>query len=207
MKYNLAHLTQPSDQAVLGPIQDDEALFLFGLIRCTRINRILEVGGLHGYSAANFLAAVERSSEGVVYTVDIAQVPKLSAHHVVITKDATDLSAEDLDNEPVGLVFLDCHDFRAEVGLLDRLSGAGIINDHTYIAVHDTNLHPRCINGGAYEVAGGWVHQQCEREIVNLLHDRGWDCIPLETAAEVHDEKFPFRHGLTICRRFRRLLT
>jgi predicted O-methyltransferase YrrM len=45
----------------MGLIQDDEALFLFGLIRVVRIKRILEIGGLNGYSALNFLKALEHS--------------------------------------------------------------------------------------------------------------------------------------------------
>lgn len=46
--YSLSHLTQADDQRVGGPIQDDEALVLFALIRAMRLKRILEVGGLGG---------------------------------------------------------------------------------------------------------------------------------------------------------------
>ena len=55
--YNLSHLTQPDDQLVFGPVQDDEALFLYAVVRVMRLRRILEVGGLGGYSARNFLEA------------------------------------------------------------------------------------------------------------------------------------------------------
>jgi predicted O-methyltransferase YrrM len=57
-KYDLSHLTQPSHQNVSGPIQDDEALLLFALIRVMCMRRVLEVGGLFGYSATNFIQAV-----------------------------------------------------------------------------------------------------------------------------------------------------
>jgi O-methyltransferase len=63
--YNLRHLTQNSDQAVSGPIQDDEALFLYSLIRVMQMKRILEIGGLGGYSATNFVAAA--GPDGVVH--------------------------------------------------------------------------------------------------------------------------------------------
>ena len=32
VNYDLAHLTQPENQNVSGPIQDDEALFLYSII-------------------------------------------------------------------------------------------------------------------------------------------------------------------------------
>ena len=64
--YDLSHLTQPDDQVVVGPVQDDEALLLFALVRCMRLRRILEVGGLDGYSARNFLRAMGRG--GTLYT-------------------------------------------------------------------------------------------------------------------------------------------
>ena len=41
VRYNLNHLTQPDDQNKPGPIQDDEALLFFALIRVTPIKKIL----------------------------------------------------------------------------------------------------------------------------------------------------------------------
>ena len=41
--YDLTHLNQPSNQFVLGPIQDDEALFLYSIIRGSRLKYILEL--------------------------------------------------------------------------------------------------------------------------------------------------------------------
>jgi predicted O-methyltransferase YrrM len=67
--YALGHLTQADDQKVGGPIQDDEALLLFSMIRVMRLKRVIEFGGLGGYSARNFLEAVGR--DGIVYTVDL----------------------------------------------------------------------------------------------------------------------------------------
>lgn len=58
VKYDLSHLTQDDNQHVWGPIQDDEALFLYSIIRASRLKRIFEIGGLSGYSAQNFLNAV-----------------------------------------------------------------------------------------------------------------------------------------------------
>ena len=60
VKYDLNHLTQEDNQIVVGPIQDDEALFLYSLIRVKRIKCVLEIGGLNGYSSINFIKAMEK---------------------------------------------------------------------------------------------------------------------------------------------------
>ncbi len=49
-------------------MQDDEALLLYSVVRGMRLSRVLEIGGLSGYSAKNFLQAME-PMQGVVYTV------------------------------------------------------------------------------------------------------------------------------------------
>ena len=54
--YDLSHLTQETHHPG-GAIQDDEALLLFAMIRVMHLRRVLEIGGLDGYSARNFLAA------------------------------------------------------------------------------------------------------------------------------------------------------
>lgn len=46
--YNLEHLTQEDRQEVSGPIQDDEALFMFAIIRGMQIETVLEIVGLNG---------------------------------------------------------------------------------------------------------------------------------------------------------------
>ena len=73
-QYNLEHLIQTKEQKVIGPIQDDEALLLFALIKTCLIKNVIEIGGLNGYSANNFLEAV--GDNGSVITIDINLVPK-----------------------------------------------------------------------------------------------------------------------------------
>ena len=68
-EYNLSHLTQDSRQYVGGPIQDDEALVLYSIIKCMRIKTVLETGGDSGYSAKNFTEAV--GPDGLVFCCDI----------------------------------------------------------------------------------------------------------------------------------------
>jgi predicted O-methyltransferase YrrM len=212
VRYALDHLTQPEDQRVIGPIQDDEALVLYSIIRCSRLRRVLEIGGLSGYSAANFLAAVSQSGPGsVVYTIDNQpSVPVLGPNHRVIFKDARDVTASELDGEPVDLVFFDCHDI-VQMDIYARFVSEGIINDNTLLALHDTNLHydPLGLRQGAIGIDRdgneGYAHQPVERCMVNMFKDMGYDVMCLHTTPQKHHDGFPFRHGLTVCNKHKPL--
>jgi hypothetical protein len=50
--------------------------------------------------------------------------------------------------------------------------------------------------------------QKVEREMVNALHELGWDAFMLHPPFHVHTpapEGLPARHGVTIMQRFRKL--
>lgn len=203
-RYNLNHLTQPEEQNIPGSIQDDEALLLFALIRVTRIKRVLEFGAFPGYSARNFLEA-----GASVYSVDWGVdgvTPKISENHKVIVKNTADVTPEDLDNEPLDLVFFDCHAYEASLCAFHNLKRVGIITDKTIFAFHDTNLLPHELALGypdiSYEVECGWVFCPPERQLVNDFKEMGYDILNLGTNKEVHSEKFPYRCGLSIARKF-----
>jgi hypothetical protein len=207
VNYNLKHLTQADDQSIPGSIQDDEALFFFALIRVTRINRILEFGSYPGYSAKNFCEAI--GSNGKVYSVDWGVdgvTPQVADNHKVIVKNTADITSEDLDNEPIDLVFFDCHAYEAELCAFQNLKGAGIIDDKTIFAFHDTNLLPTENALGypniSYEVEGGWVFCPPERQLVNDFKEMGYDIFNLGTEAKVHNKDLPYRCGLSIARKF-----
>lgn len=209
--YDLRHLTQADEQSNPGPIQDDEALLLFALIRVTRIKRILELGSAYGYSAANFCAAI--GDHGTVYSVSIPEVcPKLADNHVVFHKDIVDLTPEDLGGEPIDLVFFDCHAYEAELCVFQRLRRAAVITDKTILVFHDTNLWPtrNAVNVEnapdwptlCYEVEGGWVFCPPERQLVNDFKEMGYDILNLGTDRSVHGPHLPYRCGLSIARKF-----
>jgi hypothetical protein len=205
--YNLNHLTQPDAQNNPGPIQDDEALLLFALIRVTRIKRILEFGSYPGYSAKNFCEAI--GSDGMVYSADWGVdgvTPRVAENHKVIVKNAGDVTPEDLDNKPIDLVFFDCHAYEAELCVFQNLKRAGIITVKTIFVFHDTNLLPSEDALGypniSYEVKGGWVFCPPERQLVNDFKEMGYDILNLETNRDVHGENLPYRCGLSIARKF-----
>ena len=89
---DLAHLSQPTPgwdgayprQMAMGPMQADEMLLLFGLVRSSAVARVLEIGGLQGTSAYNFLQALRCKHGGpvapMVITVDINPVHRWESH-------------------------------------------------------------------------------------------------------------------------------
>jgi hypothetical protein len=88
--YHMRHLgRQPRDGLISGPIQDEEALLLYALVRTAGVRRILEIGGLGGFSARNWLSAI-KCAKGIkaVYTVDIHEVPTIGVNHFAVKKDA-----------------------------------------------------------------------------------------------------------------------
>jgi predicted O-methyltransferase YrrM len=205
MHYDLTHLNQ-SHQNVWGPIQDDEALFLYSIIRGMRIERILEIGGLSGYSGLNFLQAVKYTDKGIVYTCDINQVPKLAKNHKVIIKNALNITLDDLDNLPIELIFFDCHDM-VQMYIFHHLVKNGLITDKTVLALHDTNLHYSPYNrwGPFIEKENGYAHQTVERNMVNIFKDLGYDIFSISTDQTKHSNEFPIRHGISVCQKFKYL--
>lgn len=193
--YDLSHLTQPGNQNLIGPIQDDEALFLFALIRCMRLKTILEIGSLNGYSASNFLKAIPK--DGILYTVDLNHVSNISINHKHIQKDCRHLSPNDINNQ-IDLIFFDCHMLNEQMEAYKNLLNYNIITDKTIIALHDTNLHPTKIVNWSYELEDGFCHQPVERQMVNQFKKMGYSAFLVHTEMNRHDENLPFRHGLTI---------
>jgi hypothetical protein len=216
VNYNLSHLTQDEDPWVIGPIQDDEALFLYSIIRGKRIKTVIEIGGLQGYSAQNFLQAV--GDNGHVYTVDIVKVNSLASNHHCIIKDARHINPDDLDNRFMEMIFLDCHDYDVQMEVYNTLLKQELIDNNTVIALHDTNLHyPNKQNKYCHgpknepipymidDKLVGYIHQPVERDMVNTFVDMGYHAFLLHTTADKHDELFPNRHGLTVMQKFTKL--
>lgn len=198
-KYDLSHLVQADDQVVAGPVQDDEALLLFAVIRTSRLRRVLELGGFTGYSAHNFLKAMSVfGDDRRVYTVDVNPVPLQGDGHVFIHKNARDVAADDVGNEPLDMVFFDCHDLTASTDLFSRLEAEALLTSRTLIVLHDTNLH--------YHVERkGVAHQPVERQLVMWLKHKGYDSVSFHTSSRDHGASLPYRHGVTIMQRFAEL--
>lgn len=203
-KFDISHLGQPANEDVSGPVQDSEALLLYALVKVCMVRKIIEVGGLDGYSCRNFLKAMGEG--GVMYTVDVNPVPVQAPNHIFIQSDIMHVEPERLGKEPFDLVFFDCHVYDAQMKFLERMEEAGLVDGNTILALHDTNPHPyKTVDFARQNQKGEWIHQTAEREMVNSLTERGWHAVCLHTQPERHGPHLPFRHGLTIMRRFERL--
>nr|WRJ70069.1 SAM-dependent methyltransferase [Oceanusvirus sp.] len=172
------------------------------------MKRVLEVGAAQGYSARNFLAAVDPFPGSVVVSIDKRQVPIKGNKHASVVDRVERVSAEQVaakipgDNKVLDLVFFDAHRL-TQMDLFRKLKDAGMITDRTVVALHDTNFHYAKHVPTAREVSKGvFVHQEAERVIAQTLKDEfGYDLVSARTDREDHDKTLPFRHGLTVCQK------
>jgi len=229
LSYDLAHIGwQGRKQDVVGPLQDDEALLLFALSRALGVNRVLEIGSLNGDSARNFLSAVRCTLRAKVISVDPSPtVPMLAENHVVVRKDAASLSSADLDNLPVELLLLDCHDYQASQKVVRRILSQQLLSATGLIVLHDTGLHPAGLNysgaphasigtkaGRSWQGAHGVdlqvpshrlhvMHQPVERLLAQWIEK--YDAHGNWQRLAVHDDfargAVSYRHGLTVMQR------
>ena len=223
MKYDLSHLTQNTTK-VRGPIQDDEALFLYALIRVIGIKYIVEIGSLEGYSTQNFLKAI--NGEGKVISIDPAfnnlyNIQDKNFCH--INNYCEKVSIKNLAIPRIDLLFFDCHQLIPQIDFLQRCIQNELVNDNTIIVLHDTDIKPvrnikkidrsmvRYVNNnrktrgntGVYPIKDALT----ERIMVNELMDMGY--VPLHAHANYHDcPKYieNYRHGITILSKPYRLL-
>lgn len=191
---------QGEAQRVIGPLQDDEALVLFSLACVSHVRRVLEVGGLLGDSARTFLAALQRKEGARMYTIDVNRVRVQDrVRHVVLRKDANQFTAADIGNEPVDLLFLDCHNYLVQQRLVQKVLSEGLLHPSGYIVLHDTGLHPKSHVRGSLPWPNAssqhWIHQPVERLLATWIAGAfpGWNRISFHD-----DDRRPFRHGLTV---------
>ena len=199
-KYDLSHLIQDNKQNVMGPIQDDEALFVYSIIKGMRLKTILEVGFGCGYSTTNFLKAVEE--DGCVISIDIENFNKIQQNHICIIKDVDNVQKEDIPVNELDMIFFDCHVYDGQLNLYKKLKDANIITDNTILVLHDTNVWFKNYTNKDEPVA----HQPVERRLVNYFYDIGYSPFCLHTQPKVHNENFPFRHGITVMSKFNKLI-
>jgi hypothetical protein len=193
MNYDLSHLTQDT-RRVYGPIQDDEALLLYALVRCLGVRVVIEAGGQTGYSARNFLAA---GADVVSIDINPMQVLDEERHTFVHSS----IGAVGMHQLPrCDLVFYDSHAEEEQYGFHKRAVAAGVINSRTTVVVHDTGLHSQQFVPWAVQCNLGWAHQPAERRFTERLVADGWQRV------HVHDDAASEpRHGLTILQRPRSL--
>lgn len=200
-------------ETVCGPVQRDEALLLYGLVRVLRPITVVEIGFLEGQSASNFLRALDPDARLYCFDVDprCARTAEERFGHdprlVFRLRSQTELTPEDVDGRRAELVFLDAsHDLalnQTTFAQLDALmTGDGIL------AVHDTGAVPRELFPPEHPLLRtrrDWVGdeyegQPGERAFVN------WVCEEYPEWRPVHlHSRQTIRCGITLLQRSRAL--
>lgn len=143
--YELRHLRH-DNPVRLGPLQDDEALLLYSLVRAVRPRTILEFGTSHGFSAINWMHAIADDPEARVFSYDILPYPTPLAiedadtRFVFIQKSQADFDPSDIDGRPIDVAFFDAgHLVEYSLQAFERIRP--VLSPVAIIAVHDTGLH------------------------------------------------------------------
>lgn len=205
---DLAHIPF-YDEIVLGPVQRDEAILLHGLVRTIRPLTVVEIGFYHGWSAYNFLAALDDDAR--LYSFDVDPVCDQVAQRrfgdeprfVYRRRAQQDLTPDDVDGREVDLVFIDgAHELDLNRAAFERL--VPMLAPAAIVGVHDTGTvlrewTPRWLEetipperwvGDAYE------HQPDERAFVNWLREAHPDFAQIH----LHTDRTP-RSGITLLQR------
>ena len=213
-----AHLRFFREETACGPIQREEALLLFALVRVLRPRVVVEFGFHRGHSALNFLLALPPGGE--LHSYDVAEssarlasrlfagVPGFHYHH----KSQEAFAPADVAGLPVDLALFDAaHDLELNIATLEKLRPN--LAPNAVLAVHDTgswrreHMRPAHLAWSA-ERSGSWLSDQEylpwseERRFVNWLRDNR----PEFAQLHLHSER-ALRHGLTLLQASGRLAT
>jgi predicted O-methyltransferase YrrM len=217
-RLGVSHLLSYENEHGLGPLQRDEALFLFGLLRVTRPQLVVEFGFFHGHSAFNFLRALDPGAQLISY--DIKPESRVRAESEFgcfdnfryIEKSQAEFDPADLGGRLADFVFIDAsHDLDLNKATFARLLPA--LAPDAIVAIHDTGLWARAhflekhfaYSAGKDErwlTADLYQHQIDERKFVNWI----FDSHPEFSQTHFHTTA-TLRHGLTLLQRRQRLPT
>jgi len=208
-RYSLSHLAL-LDEVPPGPIQIDDALFLYALVKEVDPKTIVEFGFFLGHSAINFLKSMSKDAR--LYSYDIWDASKQAATRIkdprfkFLFKSQTDFEPADIDNRTVDLAFFDAaHDFDLNVRTFDKLRDS--LAEKALMVVHDTGAWyvnqkgPKTEEG--YFLNGSatvYIHHPGERRFVNYIKTIGtFDQVHLHCSSN-------FRPGLTVIQKNSSLL-
>ena len=209
----------PEGSGSVGPVQREEALVLFALIRALRPQTVVEFGFHEGRSAFNILRALDPAAR--LYSYDVGEesaelAAELFAHDARFTfhlRSQSDFEPADVEGRPVDFVFL--HASHAPATNRETFRRVlPVLAPDALVAVHDTGTVLRsCLTAEQQHEANTvwpdrWLsgdvfeHQPGERATVNWLRDEH----PEFAQIHLHTHAVA-RWGLTIGQRSGRLTT
>lgn len=208
-KVGISHLLSYVEKDAIGPVQRDEAIALFGLVRTTRPSTVVEFGFFHGHSAFNFLCALQPDARLYSYDTDddsavrarreLSFDPRL----VFIQKSQSDFDPNDIGHRRIDFAFFDAsHDVDINVKTFRRILPC--LAPEAIVAIHDTGLWEKSRFSASHwrfaQTANGcWItdklyaHQPHEREFVNWIVSS----FPQFGAIHLHSDN-TLRHGLSL---------
>jgi predicted O-methyltransferase YrrM len=205
---DISHLALFSEVAD-GPIQREEALFLYSLLRVVRPRTVVEIGFLDGGSALNFLCALDADARLYSFDIDERCIPIARdrfGHDPRFTfrvRSQAELSPDDIDGREADFVFLDAsHELDLNRLTFQRL--LPLMAPNAILAVHDTGTIPRhFVRPDHYwnESEIGWMDDEREvmpgeRAFMNWLLDEH----PEFSQVHFHSQQ-TVRCGLTVLQR------
>jgi predicted O-methyltransferase YrrM len=213
---DMTHLSAYQEEDAIGPLQRDEAIALFGIIRTLRPQTVVEFGFRHGHSAFNFLCALDADARLYSYDIDTESSARaieellFDKRFAFVPKSQIDFDPSDIDYRSIDFVFFDAsHQLTENVTTFQLVLPC--LRCDAIIAIHDTGLWEKSHFSQAQTdfvrtSRGVWVtetlysHQPDERAFVNWisLHH------PEFGAVHFHSTN-TLRHGLSLLQRQGRL--
>lgn len=193
----------------LGPLQKDEAILLYGMIRVLRPKVCLEFGFNLGHSAFSILKAIDDNA--YLFSFDISDSSEAIAkkffykkfkNFKFVKKSQTDFEFSDIQNQKIDFVFFDAsHDLNMNIKTFSLIKP--FLSDNAYIVIHDTGLwdkkfmeerHHQVLSVITHKELNGLIsHQIEEREFSN------WILNNVEGISVLHYHSLnTLRHGLSV---------
>jgi len=212
----MSHLLSYREDDAIGPLQRDEAIALFGIIRSLRPKLVVEFGFFHGHSAFNFLRALPADGQLFSYDIDEDSISRagrefgFDRRFTFVGKSQVDFDASDIGGRLIDFVFFDAaHELELNIATFSRIVDQ--LAPDAMIAIHDTGLWERGHFAPIHatftrEYPGEWVteemyaHQPGERAFVDWIvaGPHGFAAIHLHSTRTL-------RHGLSLLQRKRAL--
>lgn len=176
---------------VLGPLLDEDALFLQAIIRMTNPKILVEFGYFWGKSSAMMLEVMDEDAE--LHSYDNTKNPVVDDLRFHFYQK----SQEEIEGiENIDFVFLDAsHELELNKKTFEKLRNN--MSEKGIIAVHDTGtwIGGNVFNAevGHENAKGEWVHCPDEIDFVNWIRETypEWQQIHLHSSRKV-------RHGMTL---------
>lgn len=215
--YLLGYLAMFDEEDAIGPLQRDEALLMYAIVKVLRPKVILEFGFYLGHSSYNFLRAA--GSDTHVFSFDVTEVSRLTATRYFshyqnfryLHKSQVDFDVTDVEGMRVDMLFIDAsHSLSHNIETFDRV--LPVLDKDAVVVIHDTGtwakrhcrpVHKTFAASRTTQWLNGeeFVHQPEERDFVNYIGET----YPEFQQIHLHSLN-TLRHGLTIMQKSKMLV-